>query len=108
MRRIGLALVASLLSFSLMWPQAQPKSSPSPTSKATAPAAPGSCAADYHRNSDGVCVHRPMKSYGSVPQGGTAQCRDESYSLSQHRRGTCSHPPTGREMAVTVRVECQQ
>jgi hypothetical protein len=26
-----------------------------------------------------------------VPAGASAQCRDGSYSFSQHRRGTCSH-----------------
>lgn len=92
MRKIGIALVVSLLSFGLMWPQAQPKPSPSPTPKATAPTTHGPCAADYYRNSDGVCVHRPVKTQGSaVPQGATAQCRDGSYSFSQHRSGTCSH-----------------
>jgi Protein of unknown function (DUF3761) len=69
------------------------KPAPSPTPQATAPAtAPGPCSADYYRNSDGVCVHRPVKSQDSgVPQGATAQCRDGSYSFSQHRSGTCSH-----------------
>jgi hypothetical protein len=27
----------------------------------------------------------------SPPAGATAQCRDGTYSFSQHRRGTCSH-----------------
>ena len=27
----------------------------------------------------------------TVPAGATAQCRDGSYSFSEHRRGTCSH-----------------
>jgi hypothetical protein len=88
---LNLALALSLVG--LMWPQAQRKPAPSPTPHATAPATtPGPCAADYYRNSDGVCVHRPVKTQGSaVPQGATAQCRDGSYSFSQHRRGTCSH-----------------
>jgi Protein of unknown function (DUF3761) len=75
------------------FPQAQPKATPSPTPQATAPAtASGSCAADYYRNSDGVCIHRPVKTQNSaVPAGATAQCRDGSYSFSQHRSGTCSH-----------------
>jgi len=30
-------------------------------------------------------VHAPV-----VPVGATAQCRDKTYSFSQHRRGTCS------------------
>ena len=92
-RNLAFSLFVPVLFLGLMWPQAQPKPSPSPTPQATAPAtASGSCAADYYRNSDGVCVHRPVKTQGSaVPQGATAQCRDGSYSFSQHRRGTCSH-----------------
>ena len=27
----------------------------------------------------------------SVPSGATAECRDGSYSFSEHRSGTCSH-----------------
>jgi hypothetical protein len=92
MKRFVLNLTLALSLVGLMWPQAQPKPAPSPTPKATAPATtPGPCAADYYRNSNGVCVHRPVKTQGSVPQGATAQCRDGSYSFSQHRSGTCSH-----------------
>ncbi len=42
-------------------------------------------------NSDGRCVPRPESNSheGSLPA--TAQCRDGSYSYSQHRSGTCSH-----------------
>jgi Protein of unknown function (DUF3761) len=92
-RNLAFSLFVPVLLLGLMWPQAQPKPSPSPTSQASAPATtPGPCSADYYRNSDGVCVHRPVKTQGSaVPQGATAQCRDGSYSFSQHRRGTCSH-----------------
>jgi hypothetical protein len=88
---LNLIFLLSLIAFG--WPQAQPKPSPSPTPQASAPATtPGPCSADYYRNSNGVCVHRPVKSKGSaVPQGATAQCRDGSYSFSQHRSGTCSH-----------------
>src|SRR5437899_3174097 len=87
----NLVLLVSLVS-GLMWPQAQPKPSPSPTPQATAPSTTGSCPANYYRNSSGVCVHRPAKTQGSaVPAGATAQCRDGSYSFSQHRSGTCSH-----------------
>jgi Protein of unknown function (DUF3761) len=91
MRKL-LGLLLALALAAPVWPQAQPKPAPSPTAQATAPATTsGSCAADYYRNSDGVCVHRPVKTQGStVPQGATAQCRDGSYSFSQHRKGTCS------------------
>jgi hypothetical protein len=56
--------------------------------KTTAPAAPAptGCGADYYRNSDGNCVHRP----GDNPSGATALCKDGTYSYSQHRSGTCS------------------
>jgi hypothetical protein len=73
-------LLGLLLAFSLVQPifsQAQPK--PSPTPQATQPATHGTCAADYYRNADGVCVHRPVRAQGSaVPAGATAQCRDRS------------------------------
>jgi hypothetical protein len=49
----------------------------------------GSCGADYYRNSDGVCVHRPVSAPGAPP-GATAKCKDGTYSFSQHRQGTCS------------------
>lgn len=35
-------------------------------------------------------VHSPAYS-NTVPVGATAQCRDGTYSFSQHRSGTCSH-----------------
>jgi hypothetical protein len=47
---------------------------------------PAECGADYYRNSDGNCVHRPSDN----PSGATAICKDGSYSYSQHRSGTCS------------------
>jgi hypothetical protein len=76
------SLIFALALVCFSWPQPKPTASPTP--QATVPAtAPGPCAADYYRNSDGVCVHRPVKTNGSaVPQGATAQCRDGSYSLS--------------------------
>ena len=47
------------------------------------------CTGDYYLNSDGNCVHRP-EAAGSAPTGATAQCKDGTYSFSQHRSGTCS------------------
>lgn len=44
------------------------------------------CKSGYYENSSGNCVHRPSSS----PRGATAQCRDRTYSYSQHRSGTCS------------------
>jgi hypothetical protein len=46
----------------------------------------------HYTNSDGQDVHSPAKSKsGQMQAGASAQCRDGTYSFSQHRRGTCSH-----------------
>lgn len=45
---------------------------------------------DYYTNVDGNMVHSPAYSSGGAPAGATAQCRDGTYSFSQHRSGTCS------------------
>ncbi|MGH8258105.1 MAG: DUF3761 domain-containing protein [Steroidobacteraceae bacterium] len=43
-------------------------------------------------NSAGNIVHSPSRTVsGAPPPGATAECRDGTYSFSQHRRGTCSH-----------------
>ncbi|MFJ1760769.1 DUF3761 domain-containing protein [Amycolatopsis sp. NPDC088138] len=47
---------------------------------------PAACDADYYRNVDGNCVHRPSDN----PAGATAICKDGSYSYSQNHSGTCS------------------
>ncbi|KDN23283.1 DUF3761 domain-containing protein [Amycolatopsis rifamycinica] len=57
-----------------------------PGTTAQAAPKPAECGADYYRNSDGNCVHRPSDN----PAGATALCKDGSYSYSQHRSGTCS------------------
>jgi hypothetical protein len=45
----------------------------------------------HYINKDGQAVHSPSKSKsGKVPDGASAQCRDGSYSFSQHHSGTCS------------------
>lgn len=45
----------------------------------------------HYTNHDGNIVHSPAHTRsGSVPAGATAQCRDGSYSFSQHHSGTCS------------------
>ena len=41
-------------------------------------------------NRNGKRVKSPVRS-PFVPAGATAQCRDGSWSFSQHRQGTCSH-----------------
>jgi hypothetical protein len=46
----------------------------------------------HYKAKDGHEVHSPAKSaHGQVPAGASAQCRDGTYSFSQHRTGTCSH-----------------
>src|SRR5262249_44766552 len=45
---------------------------------------------NYYVNSSGNTVHSPAYA-PSQPAGSTAQCRDGTYSFSQHRSGTCSH-----------------
>ncbi|KXV04755.1 hypothetical protein CR51_13200 [Caballeronia megalochromosomata] len=45
----------------------------------------------HYVNRDGNVVHSPAHTRsGAVPTGATAQCRDGSYSFSQHHSGTCS------------------
>jgi hypothetical protein len=44
----------------------------------------------YYTNRDGQRVQSPTYS-NTIPAGATAQCRDGSYSFSQHHQGTCSH-----------------
>lgn len=43
-----------------------------------------------YQNSNGQQVPRP-EAAPAPPAGASAQCRDGTYSFSQHRRGTCSH-----------------
>lgn len=45
---------------------------------------------NHYTNVDGNQVHSPAYS-ATVPSGASAQCRDGTYSFSQHRSGTCSH-----------------
>jgi len=92
-RLLGFLLVVTLMQAAVA--QAQRKASPTPTTATSnAPAATkaGPCGPDYYRNVNGICVHRPVQAQGPMPpKGATAQCRDGSYSFSQHRRGTCNH-----------------
>jgi hypothetical protein len=75
------------------------RSDPSATPPAAAPAAPattangaggGVCGSDEYRNVDGNCIPRPTQA-DAAPPGATAECKDGTYSFSQHRSGTCSH-----------------
>jgi hypothetical protein len=45
----------------------------------------------HYTNKSGNEVHSPAHSRDGIkPKGATAQCRDGTYSFSQHRSGTCS------------------
>jgi hypothetical protein len=44
-----------------------------------------------HRSRKAPIQHEQRKETRPVPTGASAQCRDDSYSFSAHRRGTCSH-----------------
>lgn len=51
----------------------------------------GGCdTATHYTNVSGHCVHRPEQA-NRPPPGWSAQCRDGTYSFSEHHRGTCSH-----------------
>lgn len=60
-----------------------------PRTTLAAPTTVFACGGDTYVNVDGNCVPRPTQA-ANAPPGATAQCRDGSYSFSQHRRGTCS------------------
>jgi hypothetical protein len=70
---------------------------PPPNAKVTEPKAKQPNEADlkehgHYVNKDGITVHSPAHSKsGAAPNGASAQCRDGTYSFSQHRSGTCSH-----------------
>ncbi len=47
---------------------------------------------NYYTNTYGNSVHSPTYTQdNSIPIGASARCRDDTYSFSQSRKGTCSH-----------------
>jgi len=64
-------------------------SAPAPAAQAPTPTAPSSSSTtgSGYTNVDGNHVNSPS----SDPAGATAQCKDGTYSYSQHRSGTCSY-----------------
>lgn len=88
----GLVLGASILSASSSTPvvqQAQQLVS-QPQTKPVEQAQVQLSNDNNYTNVDGKSVHSPTYA-PSIPTGATAQCRDATYSFSQHRSGTCSH-----------------
>lgn len=87
MNKVIVALVA-LLALGTAQAQYQPGATSQPQSASSAQL----IERGYYTNSSGQQVHRPAHTVGNqVPAGASAQCRDGSYSFSQHHRGTCSH-----------------
>lgn len=77
----------SVISNSLVQPQNELNTLPVlPTSEENS----GLSNDNHYVNVDDDSIHSPAYS-NSVPAGATAQCRDGTYSFSQHRSGTCSH-----------------
>ena len=64
--------------------------SPAPQAPAPTQAQSNLSNNNYYTNANGNTVHSPAYS-NTVPAGATAQCRDGTYSFSQHREGTCSY-----------------
>ena len=47
---------------------------------------------NHYLNVSGDVVHSPSRTISGLrPAGASAQCRDGSWSFSEHHRGTCSH-----------------
>lgn len=64
---------------------------PATTSAPAAASQPATdCPNGSYINSSGNSVCSPYASSGGPPAGATAQCNDGTYSMSQHRQGTCS------------------
>ncbi|MBD8873840.1 DUF3761 domain-containing protein [Rhodanobacter sp. DHB23] len=92
---LPLALAATI-SFVAIAPAAAFQNAQTTPTTAAAPAAKGYddhlVESGSYVNSDGQTVHRPAHTEsGRPPEGATAQCRDNTYSFSQHHQGTCSH-----------------
>ena len=81
-------IAAIVFSSSMMFLSQQTTQAPLPPSSSAAYTAPSTGA--HYSNSEGQKIHRPITA-GSAPAGTTARCRDNTYSFSQHRSGTCSH-----------------
>jgi Protein of unknown function (DUF3761) len=64
----------------------------SPVSPASAPNESLLVEHGHYVNKSGHIVHSPAHTKtGQAPSDATAQCRDGTYSFSEHHRGTCSH-----------------
>lgn len=70
--------------------QVSSSSSTSSSGSGSSSSGSSSSSGDTYTNVDGDQVHVPVQA-PSAPAGATAQCRDGSWSFSQHHSGTCSH-----------------
>lgn len=82
---VGILLATSLVSPSLAAGVAGSVITTTPTRQVAA------SASIYYINSKGVKVKRPIVVKEVIPVGASAQCKDNTFSFSQTRRGTCSH-----------------
>jgi len=94
--RILAPLLLAALALAPALAGARPAQAPAPASApvaaSAASAAPHRVEQGHYRNVDGVVVHSPAHTdTGTAPAGASAQCRDGTFSFSQHHRGTCSH-----------------
>lgn len=72
-------------------PPATPEPTAPPPTAAASPPPTQSCPNGTYINSSGNEVCSPYASpSGPPPPGATARCKDGTYSMSQHRQGTCS------------------
>ncbi len=71
-------------------PTITPRITPRPTATPVIPTQAPLSNNNTYTNVSGNEVHSPAYS-DTVPVGASAQCRDGTYSFSQHRSGTCSH-----------------
>lgn len=85
-------VVGVLLALSLIFPSLAATTASSVASKtAAATAKPVATSSLYYTNSKGEKVHRPVAAKEVIPAGASAQCKDNTFSFSKTRRGTCSH-----------------
>jgi hypothetical protein len=90
--RFRAAVLWALLAIALAAPAWARDTTPPVPPGATQPDEAELATHGHYVNKSGALVHSPAKTVdGKVPSGASAQCRDGTYSFSQHHRGACSH-----------------